>query len=81
MLPDRVVYVWPCHLPIELEHRAWWAIKILNLDLNAADEERRLSLNELEEIRREAYDNTRLSKERAKTFHNRQIHKKVFSPG
>jgi len=33
-------------------------IKILNLDLNATNEKRRLSLNELEEIRREAYEHS-----------------------
>ena len=42
---------------------------------------RKLSLNELKEIRREAYDNTRLSKERAKFFHDKLIHRKQFSPG
>jgi len=81
MSPYRVVYSRSCHLPIELEHRAWWAIWTLNYDLSAAGDERKLNLNELEEIRREAYENARLSKERAKIFHDRQINKKDFSPG
>jgi len=71
MSPYRVVYGWPWHLPVELKHRPWWAIRTLNYDLNVAGEERKLSLNELEEIRREAYENAPLSKERAKTFHDR----------
>ena len=53
-------------------------IRTLNLNLNGGDEEKILSLNELEE--REAYDNTWLSKERAKILHDRQINRKVFFP-
>jgi len=79
MSPYRVVYGRPCHLPVELEYRAWWAIRTLNYDLSAAGEERKLNLNELEEIRWEAYENARLSKERAKIFHARQINRKDFS--
>ena len=47
MLPYRVVCGQLCHLPVELEHRAWWAIRILNYELNATGEERKLNLNEL----------------------------------
>ena len=54
----KEVYGGSCHPPVELEHQAWWVIRILNLDLNAASEERRLRVNELKEIRRETYDNT-----------------------
>ena len=64
ILPYKVVYGRQCHLSVELQHGAWWVIGILNLDLNATNEERKMSLNELEKIRRETYDNTRLSKER-----------------
>ncbi|XP_022883770.1 uncharacterized protein LOC111400598 [Olea europaea var. sylvestris] len=49
-----------------MEHRAYWAIKQLNMDLNAAGEKRLLQLNELDEFRMEAYENAKLYKERTK---------------
>ena len=51
MSPYRIVYGKPCHLPLELEYKAMWAIKKLNFDFKAAREERLLQLNELEELR------------------------------
>jgi len=81
MSPYRVVYEKSCHLPVELEHRSWWAIWTLNYDLTTAGEERRLQLSELEEIRSDAYESARLSKERVKLVHVRIILKKDFVPG
>jgi len=81
MSPYRVVYGKPCHLLVEIEHRAWWAIKKLNYHLTEAGEERRLQLNELEEIRTEAYESARSYKEKAKLFHDRHILRKEFAPG
>ncbi|XP_068653865.1 uncharacterized protein [Aristolochia californica] len=63
MSPFRLVFCKTFHLPIELEHRAYWAIKALNFDLTQAGEERKLQLNELEEIRHNAYENAKLEVE------------------
>ena len=69
MSPYRIVFGKLCHLPLELEYKTMWAIKKLNCDFQAAKEKRLLQMNELEELRNEAYDNVRIYKEKTKRWH------------
>ena len=81
MSPYRVVYWKPCHLPVELEHKPWWAIKQCNMNIDEASNERKLQLQELEEIRNDAYENAHIYKEKTKTFHKQMISRKEFNVG
>ncbi|GJT12730.1 reverse transcriptase domain-containing protein [Tanacetum coccineum] len=54
----KLVYGKSCHLPIELEHKAYWALKHANFDLKTAGDHRKLQLNELNELRDQPYENS-----------------------
>ena len=77
----KMVYGKACHLPLELEHKAYWAVKELNRDFKLAGKKRLLNLNSLDEWRNAAYENARLFKEKVKQWHDRRILKREFNVG
>ncbi|GJU34880.1 reverse transcriptase domain-containing protein [Tanacetum coccineum] len=79
--PYKLVYGKSCHLPIVLEHKAYWALKHVNFDLKIVGDHRKLQLNELNELCDQAYENSLIYKERTKKLHDSKIKNRIFNVG
>nr|GEX17187.1 hypothetical protein [Tanacetum cinerariifolium] len=79
--PYKLVYGKAYHLPIEFEHKAYWALKHANFDLLTAGDHCKVQLNELNELRDQAYVNSLIYKEKTKRIHDSKIKDRIFNVG
>ncbi|GJZ87175.1 reverse transcriptase domain-containing protein [Tanacetum coccineum] len=79
--PYKLMYEKACHLPIELEHKAYRALKHCNFDLKTAGDHRKVQMKELNELRDQAYENSLIFKEKTKKIHDSKIKNRIFKVG
>ena len=76
--PYPLVYEKVCHLPVEIEHKTYWVIKVINMNFNLVGEKRLLELSELEKHWLHAYENAKIYKNKIKYWHDKYIITKQF---
>src|SRR3954463_2976715 len=79
MSPYKMVYGKACDMPLELEHKAFWVVRELNADPKLAGEKRLMNLTSLDEWKSEAYESTKMFKEKVSKWHDRRILKREFN--
>nr|GEU61291.1 reverse transcriptase domain-containing protein [Tanacetum cinerariifolium] len=77
----KLVYEKACHLPIKLKHKEYWALMHSNFDLLTTGDHQKVQLNELNELRDQAYENSLIYKEKTKRIHDSKIKDRVFNVG
>ena len=73
MSPYQLIYGKSFHLPVEIEHKAMWVMKKLNLDLSTTSTKRANDLNFLDEYSIKAYEIVALYKEKMNKYHDQRI--------
>ncbi|XP_052623361.1 uncharacterized protein LOC128128452 [Lactuca sativa] len=70
---EWLVYGKQCHLPVEIEHKEFWALKMCNYDMKELKSNRLMQMNALEELRNDAYSSSLIYKEKTKRWHDKRI--------